>query len=163
MKTLTWLGWFSGVAGPGFTLVDQAAPAFNKPTRCMLTVDVYAVRLHQLTLRRQELFDRLHAVRYCLRQNFITISSSRADVRPASVRPASEQLASSTLCDRYYRIFNFKPCVIIWQIAKLLNCAEPKKKQKKVECRPMPNVMAALPNIVGALSSTPHSLADAHY
>jgi len=94
MKTLTWLGWFSGVAGPGFTLVDQAAPAFNKPTRCMLTVDVHAVRLHQLTLRRQELFDRLHAVRYCLRPNFITISSSRA-----GLRPASEQLAGHCVID----------------------------------------------------------------
>jgi len=28
---------------------------------------------------------------------------------------------------------------------------------------PMPNVMAALPNIGGALCSTPQSLADAHY
>jgi len=27
----------------------------------------------------------------------------------------------------------------------------------------MPNVMAALPNIGGALYSTPQSLADAHY
>jgi len=27
----------------------------------------------------------------------------------------------------------------------------------------MPNVMAALPNIGGALFSTPQSLADAHY
>jgi len=27
----------------------------------------------------------------------------------------------------------------------------------------MPNVMAALPNTGGALCSTPHSLADAHY
>ena len=27
----------------------------------------------------------------------------------------------------------------------------------------MPNVMAALPNIGGALCLTPHSLADAHY
>ena len=32
-----------------------------------------------------------------------------------------------------------------------------------LECGPMPNVMAALPNIVGALCSTPQSLADAHY
>jgi len=29
--------------------------------------------------------------------------------------------------------------------------------------RPMPNVMAALPNIDGARYSTPQSLADAHY
>jgi len=33
----------------------------------------------------------------------------------------------------------------------------------KLECRPMPNVMVALPNIGGALCSTPQSLADAHY
>ena len=32
-----------------------------------------------------------------------------------------------------------------------------------LECAPMPNVMAALPNIGGALSSTPQSLADAQY
>jgi len=57
-----------------------------------------------------------------------------------------------------------------------------KKKRKKIEitgqkynglpyyigrpelkCGPMPNVMAALPNIGGALCSTPQSLADAHY
>jgi len=35
-------------------------------------------------------------------------------------------------------------------------------KYDKPECGPMPNVMAALPNIGGALCSTPHSLADAH-
>jgi len=32
-----------------------------------------------------------------------------------------------------------------------------------LECGPMPNVMAALPNIGGTLCSTPQSLADAHY
>ena len=30
----------------------------------------------------------------------------------------------------------------------------------QLECGPMPNVMAALPNIGGALCSTPQSLAD---
>ena len=34
---------------------------------------------------------------------------------------------------------------------------------QKLECGPMPNVMAALPNTGGALYSTPQSLADAHY
>jgi len=34
---------------------------------------------------------------------------------------------------------------------------------KKLECGPMPNLMVALPNIGGALCSTPQSLADAHY
>ena len=32
-----------------------------------------------------------------------------------------------------------------------------------VECGRMPNVMVALPNIGGALCSTPQSWADAHY
>jgi len=36
-------------------------------------------------------------------------------------------------------------------------------KEKKLECEPMSNVMAALPNIGGALCSTPQCLADAHY
>jgi len=34
---------------------------------------------------------------------------------------------------------------------------------QQLECGPMPNVMAALPNIGGALCSTPQSLANAHY
>jgi len=37
------------------------------------------------------------------------------------------------------------------------------QKLAKLECGPMPNVMVALPNIGGALCSTPQSLADAHY
>jgi len=36
-------------------------------------------------------------------------------------------------------------------------------QQKQLECGPMPNVMVALPDIGGALCSTPQSLADAHY
>ena len=35
--------------------------------------------------------------------------------------------------------------------------------QTELECGPMPNAMVALPNIRGALCSTPQSLADAHY
>jgi len=34
---------------------------------------------------------------------------------------------------------------------------------KQLECGPMPNVMAVLPNIGSALCSTPQSLADGHY
>ena len=33
----------------------------------------------------------------------------------------------------------------------------------RLESGPMPNLMVALPNIGGALCSTPQSLADAHY
>jgi len=40
---------------------------------------------------------------------------------------------------------------------------EKKERKKEVECGPIPNVMAALPNVGGALCSTPQSWADAHY
>jgi len=44
------------------------------------------------------------------------------------------------------------------------NRREKKKERKnKLEYGPMPNVMAALPNIGGALYTTPQSLADVHY
>ena len=36
-----------------------------------------------------------------------------------------------------------------------------KKTKSKLECGPMPNMMAALPNIGGAFCSTPQTLADA--
>jgi len=35
--------------------------------------------------------------------------------------------------------------------------------QDDKECGPMPNVMVTLPNIGGALCSTPQTLADLHY
>jgi len=38
-----------------------------------------------------------------------------------------------------------------------------KKYENELECAPMPNLMVTLPNIGGALCSTPQSLADAHY
>jgi len=38
-----------------------------------------------------------------------------------------------------------------------------KERRSKLECGPMPKVMAALLNIGGAFCSTPQSLADAHY
>jgi len=36
------------------------------------------------------------------------------------------------------------------------------EKMKELECGPVSNMMAVLPNIGGALCSTPQSLADAH-
>ena len=53
--------------------------------------------------------------------------------------------------------------------AELLSCNHPSVwkfimvLKTKLECGPMPNLMVALPNIGGALCSTPQSLADAHY
>jgi len=44
---------------------------------------------------------------------------------------------------------------------------EKRKKEErnrmKLECGPMPNLMVAMPNIGGALCSTPQSMADTHY
>ena len=41
-----------------------------------------------------------------------------------------------------------------------LNLLHRIENKNKLECGPMPNVMAALPNIGGALCSTPQSLSD---
>jgi len=38
-----------------------------------------------------------------------------------------------------------------------------RRKNKELQCGPMPNLMVALPNIGGAICSTPQSLADAYY
>jgi len=40
---------------------------------------------------------------------------------------------------------------------------ERRRKKQELECGQMPNLMVALPNIGGALCSTPQSLADAQY
>jgi len=53
--------------------------------------------------------------------------------------------------------FNGKPFIC------LLRLDNNSKQQQQLECGPMPNLMAALPNMGGALCSTPQSLADAHY
>jgi len=49
----------------------------------------------------------------------------------------------------------------VWKYLRRLRIGEEKKKE--LECGPMPNVMVALPNIGGALCSTPQTLADAQY
>ena len=54
------------------------------------------------------------------------------------------------------------PSLIDIDIMLYTACVKEVKKHQ-LECGPMPNVMAALPNIGGALCSTPQSLADAHY
>jgi len=38
-----------------------------------------------------------------------------------------------------------------------------RRSKNKLECGPVPNAMVALPNIGGALCSTPQNVADAHY
>ena len=46
--------------------------------------------------------------------------------------------------------------------ASQLNLPDGTENRNKLECGPMPNVMAALPNIGGTLCSTLQSLADVH-
>jgi len=53
--------------------------------------------------------------------------------------------------------------VDIQSVAAEIRRGKKRKKKKELECGPMPNVMAALPNIGGALYSTLQSLAYAHY
>jgi len=58
------------------------------------------------------------------------------------------------------------PCAEVWWTSNLRRLRlgeEKKKKEEELECGPMPNLMVALPNVGGALCSTPQSLPDAHY
>ena len=55
------------------------------------------------------------------------------------------------------RHINFHLITVLTVLRKL------DRNRKKLECGPMPNVMVTLPNIGGALCSTPQSLAHAHY
>jgi len=48
--------------------------------------------------------------------------------------------------------------IITARMHRILN-----KTIRKLQCGPIHNVIAALPNIDGDLCSTPQSLADAHY
>jgi len=50
-----------------------------------------------------------------------------------------------------------------WRFRMSRLCAAAMRPYIKLECGPMPNVMAALPNTGGGLCSTPQSLTDAHY
>ena len=52
----------------------------------------------------------------------------------------------------------FGRCLTVWPTS-VHNAEEP----EKLEMWPMPNVISALPNIGGALCSTPQNLADAQY
>ena len=49
------------------------------------------------------------------------------------------------------------------QLNKVSKLTNSRKRKRKLECGPMSKLMVALPNIGGALCSTPQSLADAHY
>jgi len=60
------------------------------------------------------------------------------------------------------RIANSRTGQVAYRTGQLAVSQMP-PKERKLECGPMHNVMVALPNIGGALCSTPQSLADAHY
>jgi len=52
---------------------------------------------------------------------------------------------------------------VLAEVCTVLMLLVPHRINVQLECGPMPNLMVALPNIGGALCSTPQSLADAHY
>jgi len=78
---------------------------------------------------------------------------------PSLTRAISKHLRGELLVikrytNRHFTLYEYK----------IVNCVPVSHKKKiQLECGPMPNVMVALPNIGGALRSTPQSLADAHY
>ena len=55
------------------------------------------------------------------------------------------------------------PSQAVSSLSTVTTTTKHRPTKTKLECGPMPNVMVALPNIGGALCSTPQSLADAHY
>jgi len=74
------------------------------------------------------------------------------------------------ISDSFHDIWCFTNlCTCVYELSVRLSVARSFEIQKwyqkyyELECGPMPNLMVALPNIGGALCSTPQSLADAHY
>ena len=66
------------------------------------------------------------------------------------------------MCTKYYSK-SLGCCRRSARLAMSVEILSTAAKLYELECGPMPNVMAALPNIGGALCSTPQSLADAQY
>ena len=82
------------------------------------------------------------------------------------LRPVFQRTMCSTMSDLHSK-FALRPHHV-WKYGRQSNVrrlrlGEERRKKNKVECGPMPNVMAALPNLGGTLGSTPQSLAHAHY
>jgi len=72
----------------------------------------------------------------------------------------SDSLNRTQLQIPFYKI---QAVAAFLKIVKSLQISSGQRIDMKLECGPMPNLMVALPNIGGALCSTPQSLADAHY
>jgi len=65
---------------------------------------------------------------------------------------------------QWKNLANFDKVIVkINRVSAFLDHPVVASQNKQLECGPMPNLMVALPNIGGALCSTPQSLADAHY
>jgi len=73
----------------------------------------------------------------------------------------AENVLSWLFYSRHFHVSNVLKTFTMFFILKMLKRHTHIIKQ--LECGPMANVMAALPNIGGALCSTPQSLTDAHY
>ena len=76
----------------------------------------------------------------------------------STVRYWTDYSQTFYLCRSNYCITSFAYLNQITRVHKLTL-----RNKKQLECGPMPNVMVALPNIGGALCSTPQTLSDAHY
>jgi len=89
------------------------------------------------------LFDRLQSYRFLLVQNYRSVVITAPSCIICEILPLFERT---------------------WLLVTMTNpSVSLPVQQLKLECGPMPNVMATLSNIGGALCSTPQSLADAYY
>jgi len=102
-----------------------------------------------------------------LDQQYATVSTQHTvSTQQSQQQQLQLQLQIKRLVDEPGKLsYKLLPCNRRFRVLaqKNYHCVKSNKNSQKLECGPMTNVMAALPNIGGALCSTPQSLADTHY
>jgi len=104
-----------------------------------------------------------------LDQQYATVSTQHTvSTQQSQQQQLQLQLQIKRLVDEPGKLsYKLLPCNrrfrVLAQKITIASKLKSNKNSQKLECGPMTNVMAALPNIGGALCSTPQSLADTHY
>ena len=81
----------------------------------------------------------------------------------AGVTTAAAAAEWVSLCSHLSAVVPVLMCLRLNCTLTMVDIYGLEQKTIRLECGQMPNLMVALPNIGGALCSTPQSLADAHY
>ena len=106
----------------------------------------------------------------CIRPSTRAVAVCGPCTRPL-IRPCTDRVPVRVRAV-YMSVYSIRPpetymytyeCTVNTDISIFIQRTTIKIKQQQLECGPMPNVMAAVPNIGVALYSTPQSLADAQY